>query len=419
MTEVSTEKSVSQSTEIIEDDFPDGGLEAWLVVVAFFFCTASSWGLANTFGIFQTYYTSPEGPLSTTSASAVSWIGSLQTFFIFAPGFLVGRLVDAGYVRSLVVYGTLIMTFSMMMTSISTQYWHFFLAQGVGFGMGLCTLFLPAVTVCSHWFKRRRALAMGIGASGSSIGGIWYPIMLNKLIPKIGFGWAVRATTFVMLATQIIAIIFLKPRLPPRPIRGQQFFDLQSFKEPVYLLLCLGFFLGFAGLYTPFYYVQDFALYHGISDSIAIYLLPILNAASTFGRILPNLLADVFGCLNVVIPCVSISGVMILAWIGCTHLSTVIVFVILFGFFSGAFVSMPPPTVAAITKDPKKIGVRVGQSFTIVSLAALVGPPISGALLGRNDFVKPSIFAGVIVISGGITLTLAKFAYSRNWRTKI
>lgn len=200
------------------------------------------------------------------------------------------------------------------MTSISSEYYQFFLSQGIAFGLGLCALFLPAVAVVAHWFKRRRALALGIGAAGSSVGGVLYPIILNRLIPMIGFGWAVRVCAFIMLLTQVVAIVYLKPRLPARPLRGQTFFDLAAFKDPIYDLVTFGLFLGFWGLYSPFFYAESFALYHHLGSTLSFYTLPIMNAASTLGRILPSesprshydqtdriidFYADKIGCLNV------------------------------------------------------------------------------------------------------------------------
>jgi MFS family permease len=46
-------------------------------------------------------------------------------------------------------------------------------------GLGLGLMFIPAVSVVAHHFRKRRAMAMGIVVSGSSCGGIVFPIMLK------------------------------------------------------------------------------------------------------------------------------------------------------------------------------------------------------------------------------------------------
>lgn len=75
----------------------------------------------------------------------------------------------------------------------ASQYYQVFLAQGLTCGLAAGVAFIPAASSVSHWFKRRRATALGILATGSSFGGIIYPVLLNHLFPKIGFGWTVRA----------------------------------------------------------------------------------------------------------------------------------------------------------------------------------------------------------------------------------
>lgn len=47
-----------------------------------------------------------------------------------------------------------------------------------------------------------------------------------------------------------------------------------------------------ASVYIPFFYIQDYALKLGIDHDMAFYLLSIMNAASLFGRLVPNWLAD-------------------------------------------------------------------------------------------------------------------------------
>ena len=60
--------------------------------------------------------------------------------------------------------------FGVMMTSLGTAYWQVILAQGVCMGLGMTCLFVPCVAVLPPYFSSRRALAMGLAASGSSIG---------------------------------------------------------------------------------------------------------------------------------------------------------------------------------------------------------------------------------------------------------
>ena len=60
--------------------------------------------------------------------------------------------------------------FGMMMTSLCTQYWQVFLAQGLVVGVGGGCLFIPSIAVIPRYFFKRKALAMGLASSGVSVG---------------------------------------------------------------------------------------------------------------------------------------------------------------------------------------------------------------------------------------------------------
>jgi hypothetical protein len=70
--------------------FPDGGREAWLVVVGSFLALFCTFGLLNCVGVFLQYYV--EGPLSNYGESAVSWITSAQIFFMNGTAIIVSPI---------------------------------------------------------------------------------------------------------------------------------------------------------------------------------------------------------------------------------------------------------------------------------------------------------------------------------------
>ena len=119
-------------------------------------------------GVFQTYY--QEELLAGVSSSEISWIGSLQAFFLVFGGLVTGPLFDMGYLRQITVAGSFLVVFGMMMTSISTTYWQLILAQGVVVGLGNGCLFLPSISVLPTYFRKKMALSQGIASAGSGLG---------------------------------------------------------------------------------------------------------------------------------------------------------------------------------------------------------------------------------------------------------
>jgi MFS family permease len=124
--------------------------------------------MANTFGVFQAYYSTTLLPTSTPSE--ISWIGSIQAFLLLFVGVIGGRALDAGYYNTLFVTGAFLEVFGVMMTSISTKYYQVFLAQGITVGIGSGIIFTCGVSIVGTYFSTRRAFAMGLVSSGSSVG---------------------------------------------------------------------------------------------------------------------------------------------------------------------------------------------------------------------------------------------------------
>ena len=89
----------------------------------------------------------------------------------------------------------------------------------------------------------------------------------------------------------------MKPQ--PKPLDIWEFF--RPLKELPFDLVCAGSFLFFMGLFLPINYIIIEAISYGMSYKLAQYLVPILNAASFFGRTVPGFIADKIGRFNMMI----------------------------------------------------------------------------------------------------------------------
>lgn len=232
---------------------PDGGIVAWSQVLAGLLLNALSWGYAASFGVYQLHY---DETLDLPS-SQISWIGSVQTFLTFALCAVSGRLADAGYTRAAVAGGSLLVVLGTFATSLCTEYWQIFLAQGVCTGIGLGIVFMPAIAVVSSYFKRKRAFALAVSAMGTGVGSLAFPSTVQYLIPRMGFPWAVRCAGFVAFAMALVANLLLKPYLPPR--KSGPLVEWDAFRELPCLFFAVGAFLNFYALYFGFFYVSLFS----------------------------------------------------------------------------------------------------------------------------------------------------------------
>jgi len=409
-------KVVSAKSVRDVSSIPNGGLVAWLQVAGSFVLFFNTWGVINTFGSYQAYYRS--NLLTSSNPSAISWIGSIQAFFLLVIGMVTGPIYDAGYFRSLLAGGSFMLVLGQMMLSLAHEYWQVLLAQAFCVGIGCGMLFIPSVAILNTYFTTRIGMAVGLAASGSSLGGVIYPIVFHKLVPRIGFPWTTRVIAFMILATQLIPNLVMRVRV--LPARKRSLLDLPAFKIPAYALQNLGFFVGFMGLYMPFFYAQVYALTYRITNpDLAFYLLAIMNSTSCFGRILPNVLADKIGAFNVVIPCTLVSGILCFCFVSAKSSAALIVLMAFYGFFSGCFVSIPPTIIVQLSQDAReKIGTRLGQSFAVVAVGLLIGTPIGGAILDNRGFDSVWIYGGCLLCGGSVILALARIVF-RGWRLMV
>ncbi|KAI1106699.1 monocarboxylate permease-like protein [Jackrogersella minutella] len=400
------ESSVPSKTD--PNVFPDGGFEAWFCIAGGFCTVFSSFGWVNCIGVFQDYYQANQ--LSNYTSSDVAWIPAMESFMLFFFGLFTGKLADNYGPRWPLLFGSVVHVFGMMMISISKEYYQIFLSQSIVSGIGTSFIFYPTLAAAGSWFKKHRALAYGIMVSGSSMGGVVLPIMVQHLIADVGFGWAIRITAFLILGLLTFGNIAVKSRLPPvpKPFTVKEYFI--PFTEIEFLLLAIGSFFVYLGAFLPFNFIIVQAKEAGVQTNLTNYLVPIINAASIFGRIFPAHLGDVYGVFNVCIVFTLFSGVISLAlWVPAVTTAPILVFSVLYGFASGLTLAIIPALVASIS-DVQKLGFRVGTLYAFSSFGGLFGSPIAGAIVTSQNggYSGLKIFCGVALLVGGVFIIFSR-----------
>ncbi|RYO91731.1 hypothetical protein DL764_008244 [Monosporascus ibericus] len=378
---------------------PDGGVKAWTQV-------AMAWLVMIYYlGVFQTYYTTT----MSQPPSTISWIGSLQTWLTLLIGAFSGRLLDAGLFMPTFLVGSVLQVLGMFLMSISTEYWHLVLTQGVLTGIGGGIFFTPSLALISTYFQSKRGLAVGIATTGNSAGGMIYPLVVRQLIPQVGFAWTVRVLAFINLSCLATALAFMRPRLRPR--KSGPIIELAAFREPVYVAFVSGLFVSMLGNYYTFYYIASFGTQAlGLSYSSASILIMVLNGVALPFRVIPAFIADRIGVLNVIVPLTYAWCIVAFCWLAVTNTTGYYIFTCFYGIISGSFQSLIATTIANITKRLDMVGTRLGMAFSIVSFASLTGPPIGGALQGANGgrFVAPQAWAAGMTAIAMVLVTLAR-----------
>jgi MFS family permease len=378
----------------------------------------NTWGVANGYGVFQDYYTQTLHQ----SQSSISWIGSAQVFFLFSIGAVAGRLTDAGHFRVTFACGVALQLLGIFMTSLCTEYWQIFLAQAVCLGIGNGLTFCPALAVLSQYFKRYRAFAVGLSAAGAAVGGLVYPVLINRLIfhDNFGFPWTLRIMGFIMLATYIPCLIWFKPRLPPH--KTGAWTDTSAFRDVPFLFFALSMFLNFWGLYFAFFYLGTFAR-EKVGTKEPINLLIVLNGVGIIGRILPTIAADKWvGMLNMLIPMSFAASLLVFCWTAVSSTAGLYAFAVIYGLVAAALQALFPAVATTMTPHPSRTGTRVGMILGFVSFSTLTGPAICGAIIQRQDgeYLGAQMFAAVSILLGAMMALAARMAKAgSNLTTKV
>ncbi|KAK6199094.1 mannose-1-phosphate guanyltransferase [Pestalotiopsis sp. IQ-011] len=434
----------------------DGGGRGWASVMGAWLIQFSMLGAVLSFGSYQTFYQN-------------QWLPLFMEFFL---GVFGGFLLDGGHWRWTVGGGCGLFVFTFFMLSLCPpgQYAPIILAQGIGMGGGLGFAFLPVTGLVAKHFKKRRALALGVISTGTSIGGFVFSLLGSKLFyTNVGFPWTVRISAFIVLAATILANLLLSdPKVntaaaeEPEPDRAEAKVDVphepeegavgaigntektetaatapskrndtestsldpeglgdgvkphqprtmrQMLRDPAYLaIISMGFVVSL-GLYFPPFAIQSFALDHGIPSGLADWLLPLLNLTSVLGRTIPNWLADRYGLFELYIPCTLLAGVIQFALGGATNSGGVVVLAILYGFFSGSVPALYFPMISSLDPDVASTGMRMGVACMPVGIASLIGNPIAEALVGpQRTWWHGLGFAGASQVVSAMLLTFA------------
>ncbi|UKZ74302.1 hypothetical protein TrVFT333_001964 [Trichoderma virens FT-333] len=362
-----------RSTASYQETYPEGGLQAWVVVAGSWFAMIASMGLMNSIAVFQAYTLSHQ--LKGHSEGTVGWIFSIYTWLAFFGGVYIGPVFDKYGPRWLVIAGL------------------------------------------GHWFKARRGFATGLASTAGGIGGIVFPLMLTALFERIGFGWATRVLALICLVCGLIGICLVRSRLPPAK-NATAHPDFRIFRQIPFLLTTLGVFLLEFSLFIPLTYIATYAQDRGFDDAFAYHLLPIMNAGSVIGRALPGYYADVVGAFNVCLFSVVLSLVSCLCvWLPLGHTKAgIIIFSLLFGFGSGNSIAIAPVCIGRMCKT-QEYGRYYATTYTVVSFACLIGIPIAGSIVQADggSYTGLIIFTSCIYVGSAILLMLAK-TWQLGWK---
>lgn len=163
----------------------------------------------------------------------------------------------------------------------------------------------------------------------------------------------------------------------------------------------------------PSFYITLRAQQLGADPALAFYVLSIMNASSTIGRIGAGI-GDWTGRYNLNIAATAMNGILILSfWVPLNSVNALIGFAVAYGPFLGLIFSLNAPCLAQIS-EPHEVGARVGMMFALNAPFNMVGVPISGAFVarfvGQDGFRYAGAFAGSCCLIGACLILAARLS---------
>lgn len=221
-----------------------------------------------------------------------------------------------------------------------------------------------------------------------------------------------------MLGTSIVTVAGIRQRKEP-PLKRRKVYDVESFRDAPFMCFCLSLCFGFMGLYVLYFYVELYAMQEcHMGETLAPYTIAMANAGAALGRLGPNYLADRTGPLNFYIPFIFVTGLLAFCWMAVHNSAGLMIFSVVYGFFSASLVSLIGPiTVEISTKTSDVIGTRLGMALAFGGVGLLIGSPIAGALLTSHGWVGQQAWAGSLVMASGTCLFCVR-GLKYGWTTR-
>ncbi|ANT52634.1 MFS transporter [Mesorhizobium amorphae] len=313
------------------------------------------------------------------AAASVPYTATMVGFA--AGNVLVGRAIDRmGYwIPALIA--AIALGAGFLLASLTTSILQFTLVQGLLIGVGTSAIFGPLIADISHWFSRRRGVAVTAAASGNYLAGAIWPFVMPMLMKEEGWRFTYAAIGVVCLATMVPLVLMLRRGAPreaapgspgSRPVR-----PISLSPAALQVLLVVAGFGCCMAMSMPQVHIVAYCMDLGYGVAHGADMLSIMLAAGVVSRLASGFLADRFGAVKTLLIGSVLQCLSLLFYIPFDGLASLYVVSLVFGLSQGGIV----PCYAIIVRDympAKEAGQRVG----IVMMATIFGMAVGGWMSG-------------------------------------
>ena len=267
-------------------------------------------------------------------------------------------------------------------------------------GMGASATFAPMMADLSHWFTKRRGIAVTIVASGNYLAGAIWPPIVQYAMSTIGWRQThVWIGVFVLLASVPLTLMFRRriAMEEAKPVHASSSGASNALKISPNALMIL---LSVAGLSCcvamsmPQVHIVAYCGDLGYGAARGAEMLSLMLAFGIVSRIASGFIADRVGGVGALLMGSFLQGVALFLYLFFDGLASLYVISILFGLFQGGIV----PMYAVIVREyfpPREAGVRVGTVIFSTILGMAFGGWISGAIFDYTGSYQAAFANGL------------------------
>src|SRR5215468_1425705 len=298
-----------------------------------------------------------------------------------AGGVLMGRLADRFGIALPLGIGTLTLSAGYLAAAWSPSLWLVAVAHGL-IGIGCSASFGPMMTDISHWFERRRGIAVALAAVGNYIAGAFWPPVVQHFISTSGW----RATHFGIglfcLVTIMPLVYAMRARIEDQHADTDNAAARRLAEAPfspltLQILLCIAGVGCCVAMAMPQVHIVAYCGDLGYGVARGAEMLSIMLGFGIISRIASGFIADRIGGVRTLLLGSVLQGVALFLYLWFDGLASLYVISALFGLFQGGIV----PMYAIIVREyfpPREAATRLG----VVLMATLLGMALGGWLSG-------------------------------------
>ncbi len=292
----------------------------------------------------------------------------------------VGRAVDrVGYWKPALI-ASLVLAVGFALASMVTSIVQFTLVHVI-IGLGSSVIFGPLMADISHWFERRRGVAVAIAAAGNYLAGTLWPIIIPYMMDHGGWRFVYLASGVICLATMAPLALMLRRERPHGAVHGVSAIrPVQPISLSPGALQALLVVAGLGccvAMSMPQVHIVAYCVDLGYGVARGGEMLSIMLAAGVVSRLASGFLADRIGGVKTLLVGSTLQCLSLFLYIPFDGLVSLYVVSLVFGLSQGGIV----PAYAIIVREYMPAA-EAGQRIGIVILATIAGMALGGWMSG-------------------------------------